>query len=793
MKHFGRLFLALWGISSISSAFVHAQQPWSGILSTSRAINWSNAGLPHTLPDGETTTNPWTPPTRTQCTTSACNTVSGGTVTAASINAALASASHGQYVLIPAGNFTISSAMIDLYAQNGVTLRGSGPQSTILTLSGNSYIAFSYSAYGTGFCTTASSTAIAVGTTSITATGCGGGNAPQVGELMVFQQCDSGYSGASANPITTGTGCANGSSYDNGGLYVCGNNAACQRSGEGVGTPDVQTQVVYISSITSNGGGSYTIGFSPGLYMPNWGATINGNFSTPFVSWLQGATGPAPYGNGLEDMTIYETSDSPAGPGVIALTNNYASWVKGVRLIVQDSSAFPPALYVVGGKSCLVLNNYVRTTLSMSSQYGPVIYDEGDSDDLVLNNITDASPGWVGYGAMQGDVVAYNYVRDAFTFDTNGFFEHGPAGIFMLYEGNDNDSDEDDDTHGTHDLNTRFRNHMRGGYPPYTGSPHASGLTLSAFSRFENSIGNSIGSTEAASNEQLTNYLVTSQGAYEYSYAMGYGGHTDPLVQPTAMLWGDWDQATYIKSGTGTRWCGNSTSLNWSAICLGISYVPALLSGNAVPFENLVPSTTTLPASFYFPITAHPNGGTGLNWWKVCTAWATFPTSCSTSQAQPFPPIGPDVSSGYDNQGTVNYIPAAIAWRNLPVDTAYQSSYTITGSSWSGGTETLTISGFPNVAHLMGGFRTTGLNSACIPASGVSYTGRSDGEILITNSTGATVSYALASNPNASCTGTFKFPDVRQFDERVYQNDPAGNGTQPAAPSGLSGSASPTS
>ena len=98
-----------------------------------------------------------------------------------------------------------------------------------------------------------------------------------------------------------------------------------------------------------------------------------------------------------------------------------------------------------------------------------MIYEEGDSDDLVLNNLTDASPGWVGYGSEEGDVVAYNYVRDAFTFDTNGFFEHGPAGIFMLYEGNDNDSDEDDDTHGTHDLNTRFRNHMRGTYPPYAG------------------------------------------------------------------------------------------------------------------------------------------------------------------------------------------------------------------------------------------------------------------------------------------------------------------------------------
>jgi len=792
MRHFGCLIFAFFGISLSLSTFADAQQPWSGILSPSRAINWANAGLPATLPDGETTANPWTPPTRKQCTTSACSTLSSGTVTAASINAALASASTGQYVLIPAGNYTISSAMISLYAQNGVTLRGSGPQSTTLTLSGNSYIAFSYSAYGTGFCTTASTTAIAAGATSITATGCSG-SAPRVGELMVFRQCDSGYSGVSTDPITTGTGCANGSSYDNGALYVCGNTTACQRSGEGLGTPYVQTQTVYLSSVTSNGGGSYTFGFTPGLYMPNWGATINGNFSTPMVGWLQGASGPAPYGNGLEDLTIYETSDSPAGPGVISLTNAYASWVKGVRVIVQDSAAFPPTIYIVGGKNCLLLNNYTFNTLSMSSQYGPVVYDANDSDDLILNNITASSPGIVGYGSMVGDVTAYNYVRDAFTFDTNGFFEHGPAGMLLLYEGNDSDSDLDDDTHGTHDLNTRFRNHPRGSYEPYYSAPHSSGYTLSAFSRFENLIGNSIGSTNSNSATQLTNYLVTSQGSYNYSYAMGFGGHTDTLVQPTAMLWGNWDQATYTAHGTGTRWCGNSSSPNWGAICGGVSEVPTSLSGNAVPFENAVPSSTALPASFYFPVNAHPLGGTGLNWWKVCTSWTTFPTSCATSQTQPFPAIGPDVSGGPLNAGTVYYIPGAIAWQNLPVDTSYQTSYPITGSSWSSGTETLTISGFPNVAHLMGGFRTTGLSSACLPTSGVSFTGRSDGEILITSSTSTTVSYALASNPGSSCTGTFLFPDVREFDERVYQNDSGGSSTQPTSPSSLSGSASPKS
>jgi hypothetical protein len=106
-------------IVSLLCAIPASAQSWSNIISSSRAINWTGAGLPPTLPDGETTTNPWTPPTRTQCVTSACNTVSGGTVTATSLGAALVSCPAGTYILIPAGTFTINNANIPLYVANG--------------------------------------------------------------------------------------------------------------------------------------------------------------------------------------------------------------------------------------------------------------------------------------------------------------------------------------------------------------------------------------------------------------------------------------------------------------------------------------------------------------------------------------------------------------------------------------------------------------------------------------------------------------------------------------------------
>lgn len=40
-----------------------AQHKWPGIMGTSRAIDWTNASLTATLPDGEMAPDPRTPPT----------------------------------------------------------------------------------------------------------------------------------------------------------------------------------------------------------------------------------------------------------------------------------------------------------------------------------------------------------------------------------------------------------------------------------------------------------------------------------------------------------------------------------------------------------------------------------------------------------------------------------------------------------------------------------------------------------------------------------------------------------
>jgi hypothetical protein len=704
-------------------------QAWSGILASSRAINWSNAGLPATLPDGETTANPWTPPTRTQC----GSTISAG-ASASAINAALNACSKGTYVLLGAGTFNISGANIDLYAQNGVTLRGSGATSTILKLTGNSSIEFGI-AWSNGSCSWTSG--FSVGATSLTMASCSGPGLV-AGELVFLEQCDSGFSGS---------GCSNGSSADNGGLYICGDNDACQ-VGNDTGLNHHQQQTVYVTSVT--GSGPYTVNFTPGLYMRNWSSG-----SSPTVNWVTSSSPGntvTPYGNGLEDLTVDMTGGDSAGTGV-AFDYTYASWIKGVRII---GTATNNAVALQSAKNCLFSNNYAFPDV-ISANSDMVFFQEGsDSDDLVINNILTGGVPWEGTGSTEGSIIAYNYSRDSQTsYYQDSMFQHHAGSAFSLFEANQIGITEDDATWGTHTLNTWFRNYISGWDPPYSGTINPRGVILDEYSRFENIVGNAIGSS------LITNYQT---GPWNFAYLIDSQGN-DPLALSSLMRWGNCD--------TATNTCRFQSS-----------EVPTSLPGNATPFENSVPSSQNLPCSFFLVGYSSPNctpltnGGTGLSWWKVCTSWTSFPTSCATSQAQPFPIAGPDITGGPYVNGTAYDVPASIAFKNLPIDSTYQNLYSITGSSWSNGTETLTVSGLASGStHIIGGFQITGA-AACNSTAGSEFV------MTSSSSTGGTISYTLGSNPGSCTGGTVKFPDVRQFDESVYQNDSGSSG--PAPPTGLS-------
>src|SRR2546427_5700107 len=99
------------------SSPAHAQL-WSGTIDPSRAVDWSQAGIPGGIPNR----------------TTICATLNPG-ATAAQINGAIAACPSEQVVFLNAGTYNLSSGII-FNNKSNVTLRGAGPDKTFLIFSG---------------------------------------------------------------------------------------------------------------------------------------------------------------------------------------------------------------------------------------------------------------------------------------------------------------------------------------------------------------------------------------------------------------------------------------------------------------------------------------------------------------------------------------------------------------------------------------------------------------------------------------------------------------------------------
>ncbi|HEY6770506.1 MAG TPA: hypothetical protein VI386_37660 [Candidatus Sulfotelmatobacter sp.] len=579
-------------------------QTWSGILDPSRAVDWSQAGVTGGIP-----TN------RSQCVTSSCAAVSGGTVTADSINAALSSAPANSYVLVPAGTFTMTSG-INFYKSNGqpnsyVTLRGSGSNSTFLVFTGSSS---SGNCNGHDICAASSdvnyvggptNSANWTGTNGSTGTYTKGANSIilsgvnnlAVGQPIILDQVDD--------------------QSDNGGLYVgCeiyDGSPACysgagpngfERGSSSLSTIRGQQQVVNVTSIS--GKGPYTVGITPGTYASNWRTS-----QAPGAWW---ATNPV-YGDAVEDISL----DHTRGGDGITFFNCTGCWVKGIRSIRQSTTGTGWGhVYLSICNHCTVRDSYFYGY--NGDTYG--IPADVASDALVENNITQF-PGELQFynSDCEGCVASYNFAAGTL-FGSPGSNWLGLASeyhgilLYSLQEGNIGAGLQADSFHGTHDLNTTFRNRWDGKEQNqgYASTSDTVALRLNPGTRYHNVIGNVLGTPG-----YHAYYESTAPGTNLYTSVIGAGtypetGTNDNLVKPTTMFWGNWDVVS-----NAVRWCGNSSDPGWTSPCSSASEVPTGLSA----YSNPVPSSTKLPASFIY--SQQPA------WWPSGKAW---------------PPIGPDVKGG---------------------------------------------------------------------------------------------------------------------------------------------------
>lgn len=633
-------------------------QAWSTFLNPSRATDWSSAGF--SVPN-YTANCSVQPSLATGSGAAAAN--------ATSIQKALAScdASHN-VVNIPAGTYYVTS--ITFGYQGHEVLRGAGPNSTTLIptagvgCSGGQKDGICMVAqnivYGgnpavlppSGSQQCSWSAGYAQGTTSITLSSCGG--APPVGSIVVLDQADD--------------------TSDNGGIYICdANTSNCAVDSSTGGNNDgrfingvthSQQQVTRITAVTSNGGGSYSVTISPGVYFSNIRSS-----QSPGAWWFSTVQNDGVEGLTIDGSTM--SSSSPTTFGNIGFYQCYQCWVQNVRS--ENAGRYHVEAYQ--SFQDVIRDSYFYGALGGTSQ-SYAVEMEIASGVLIENNIFQQTTNPVMFGTGTGNVVDYNlslddyYTAGSGQFAQAAYYSHNAGNEMNLFEGNDFVTGPwGDDTWGSSTQTTLFRNLE----PGWQAGKTESTLPFIARSRVRaiNLIGNVLG--QPGYSTQYQTYATSSSGGVGGSqeatsiYSLGWvtqdgacsGGaltnSCDPLVFSTLMRWGNYDTVH-----NAVQWDATEASP------VQVPYVNANFSSSY--FSSL---SHALPASLYYK--------TKPSWWPSSIAW---------------PPIGPDVSGG--NLG----ICSGGTFAGAEASSATQCSGGTLTSAWAGHANTIPAqSCYLNVMH----------------------------------------------------------------------------------------------
>jgi hypothetical protein len=545
----------------------HAQA-WSGLLAPSRAIDWSQTGIPGGVP-----TN------RTQC--GATVNAPGSSVDAtASIQNALNACQSNQYVLLAPGTFLINSSVT---VPSNVTLRGSGADQSILDChgSGDACIVMGSGSVGyTGVLNiTGGNTA---GSTSLTLNGTAG---VSVGGLLVISEIND-----TANFVTNAGG--------EGSCTWC--------DGWSTNGTRARGQIVEVTSLNGN-----VVGITPGLYS-NY-PSANSPTAVPFSASVRYA--------GVENLQINENNTG--------YTNNLAihtcayCWIKGVQATYTDGDFIDVRWsYRNEIRDNYCTNAYHHAPGTTDSDIFIVLKT---SASKIENNIVERghSSIMINWGSA-GNVIAYNYTMGEFdsadNFMNGGIQFHGAHPQFNLIEGNVTTSIYPDQVWGSSSRNTTFRNWSLGTSmrcTPYTGRGPVScsgsngiqtyqasrAMQIAHLSTSYNLVGDIVGSAQqqALKNTSGTALAQTAVVAYPasrsyegvaYGYSWGYGESND--------------------SGSGTGCSGGVAPCNSTD-----AFTTGFLHGEFTNVDGLISWATgvtqALPASFY--LSAKPA------WWPAAMPW----------------------------------------------------------------------------------------------------------------------------------------------------------------------------
>ena len=583
-------------------------QLWSGVISPDRAVDWTQAGIPGGIPST----------TWTQCGPTIPAYTGSPSIIINALNysgSGYKKCSANQYIQLGAGTFNLSGGIRSVGVSN-VELRGMGADQTHLIFSSASPCQGGNGTCLVGFESSDSTyplmppaniynwtSGYSKGTNTITLSS--GSNITAKSTWIVLDQCDTGYTGAP---------CA-GSATDNHGFFVCSDQVngsnGCTGDGPDTGlarTHRFQWEIVEAISCSPACGkkGPTTVTISPALQHPNWSAG-----QTP-QAWL---VQPAQYA-GFRNFSVDGSgTNSTAG---VSFNNCSYCWATGIAVL----HSYNMGIWLSQDIHAQIENNYIFDAGQHLTYADPTGIKHNGSNNLMQNNIIEAvRPAFLAEGPSNGSVIAYNFTINNYTGDDflfGGLWEHSTADDYELYEGNVADQMFEDQLHGTHLMETFYRNLFTGFEScgnGQCGSYSAKDVSTStvvdiAYNRYANYVANVLGTPGFTNTLESVNgagYIVNTT-----AWVVGNGVTgtpvvvpPDPLVGTTMFRWGNYDVVS-----AATVW-------NTSNVPTGLASY-----GNSVPSSTCT-STSSCPNSIYLP--SRPT------WWPASI---------------PFPAIGPDISGG---------------------------------------------------------------------------------------------------------------------------------------------------
>ena len=291
---------------------------------------------------------------------------------------------------------------------------------------------------------------------------------------------------------------------------------------------------------------------------------------------------------GIEDLAV-DGTDCPAGGCLVNIGQSFGCWVKNVTVRQAQNRL----IGLDGSLQCEITHCNVAGRKTAAGPNGGGLFLSMSSHCLIEDNII--SPDTEVDGGSAGNVFAYNFCDDdwiqggllGMSIDTN----HSPHNSFNLYEGNYVPRFQADGYWGSCSHDTAFRNWFHASSRKTTEWWVA--VNLNRFTRCYNIVGNILGKKGYTwlYEVEMTGFSYGKHYIYSLGFPnMGNGWCNGKMAQPSkGKNWADWDPVagTTIKGVLTERKSNSEGEITLTSGSVAVEQAPMMKAGELTTFVQV--------------------------------------------------------------------------------------------------------------------------------------------------------------------------------------------------------------